>query len=33
MDDHALLTLAADLAEQAGTAILAVRARGFAVER
>ena len=33
MDDHALLTLAAGLAEQAGAAILAVRARGFAVER
>ena len=33
MDDHALLALAARLAEQAGAAILAVRARGFAVER
>jgi 3'(2'), 5'-bisphosphate nucleotidase len=33
MDDRALLTLAADLAEQAGAAILTVRARGFAVER
>ncbi len=33
MDDQALLTLAAGLAEQAGAAILAVRARGFAVER
>lgn len=33
MDDHALLALAVRLAEQAGAAILAVRARGFAVER
>jgi len=33
MDDQALLALAARLAEQAGVAILAVRARGFAVER
>jgi 3'(2'), 5'-bisphosphate nucleotidase len=33
MDDHALLSLAIRLAEQAGAAILAVRARGFAVER
>ena len=33
MDDQALLALAAQLAEQAGAAILAVRARGFAVER
>jgi 3'(2'), 5'-bisphosphate nucleotidase len=33
MDDHALLALAVRLAEQAGSAILAVRARGFAVER
>jgi 3'(2'), 5'-bisphosphate nucleotidase len=33
MDDHALLALAARLAEQAGAAILAIRARGFAVER
>ncbi len=33
MDDHALLALAARLAEQAGAAILAVRGRGFAVER
>jgi 3'(2'), 5'-bisphosphate nucleotidase len=32
MDDQALLALAARLAEQAGAAILAVRARGFAVE-
>jgi len=29
MDDAALLTLAADLAKQAGAAILAIRARGF----
>ena len=29
MDDHALLSLAADLARQAGATILAVRARGF----
>jgi len=33
MDDHALLALAVRLAEQAGAAILAVRARGFAVEQ
>ena len=33
MDDTALLALAADLAARAGEAILAVRARGFAVER
>jgi 3'(2'), 5'-bisphosphate nucleotidase len=33
MDDRALLSLAVGLAEQAGAAILAVRARGFAVER
>ena len=33
MDDNALLALAVRLAEQAGAAILAVRARGFAVER
>jgi len=33
MDDDALLRLAADLARQAGAAILAVRARGFDVER
>jgi 3'(2'), 5'-bisphosphate nucleotidase len=33
MDDRALLTLAAELAEQAGAAILTIRARGFAVER
>jgi len=33
MNDSALLALAADLALQAGAAILAVRARGFAVER
>ncbi len=33
MDDRALLALAARLAEQAGAAILAVRAEGFAVER
>jgi 3'(2'), 5'-bisphosphate nucleotidase len=33
MDDHALLDLAARLAEQAGAAILEVRAHGFAVER
>jgi len=33
MDDIALLALAADLAARAGEAILAVRARGFAVER
>ena len=33
MDDPDLLALAARLAEQAGAAILAVRARGFAVER
>ena len=31
MDDNALLSLAADLARQAGAAILAVRARGFDV--
>lgn len=31
-DDTALLALAADLAEQAGAAILRIRARGFAVE-
>ena len=29
MDDAALLNLAADLAKQAGAAILAIRARGF----
>ena len=29
MDDTALLTLAADLAQRAGTVILAIRARGF----
>ncbi len=33
MDDPALLALAAHLAEQAGAAILAVRARGFEVEQ
>jgi len=33
MDDPALLALAAGLAEQAGAAIMDVRARGFAVER
>lgn len=33
MDDTALLALAARLAEQAGAAILQVRARGFAVEQ
>ena len=33
MDDLALLELAANLAARAGAAILAVRARGFAVER
>ncbi len=33
MDDQALLALAVRLAEQAGAAILAVRARGFAVEQ
>ena len=33
MDDDALLHLAADLAERAGTLILAVRARGFATLR
>lgn len=33
MDDPALLALAARLAEQAGAAILAVRASGFAVEQ
>jgi 3'(2'), 5'-bisphosphate nucleotidase len=33
MHDHALLALASGLAEQAGAAILEVRARGFAVER
>jgi 3'(2'), 5'-bisphosphate nucleotidase len=33
MDDAALLALAADLALQAGAAILDVRSRGFAVER
>jgi 3'(2'), 5'-bisphosphate nucleotidase len=33
MDDAALLALAADLAQQAGAAILAIRTRGFAVER
>ncbi|OJW28298.1 MAG: 3'(2'),5'-bisphosphate nucleotidase [Rhodospirillales bacterium 69-11] len=33
MDDDALLALAADLAEKAGAAILAIRARGFDVQR
>ena len=33
MDDTALLALAADLALRAGAAILAIRARGFTVER
>src|SRR5277367_3146796 len=33
MDDAALIALAADLAEQAGRAIMAIRARGFDVER
>ena len=33
MTDDALLELAASLATRAGAAILAVRARGFAVER
>jgi 3'(2'), 5'-bisphosphate nucleotidase len=33
MNDHALLALAVRLAEQAGAAILDVRARGFAVKR
>jgi 3'(2'), 5'-bisphosphate nucleotidase len=33
MEDQALLALAARLSEQAGAAILAVRAHGFAVER
>lgn len=33
MDDAALLTLATGLAERAGAAILAIRARGFEVER
>jgi 3'(2'), 5'-bisphosphate nucleotidase len=33
MDDTALLSLAADLARQAGATILAVRARGFGTER
>ncbi len=32
-DDAALLALAADLAERAGTVILDIRARGFAVDR
>ncbi len=32
MNDAALLSLAADLARRAGAAILAIRARGFAVE-
>lgn len=33
MDDHALLDLAARLTDQAGAAIMAIRATGFAVER
>jgi len=33
MDDHALLALAVRLATQAGAAILAARARGFAIAR
>ncbi len=33
MDDQALLALSVGLAEQAGAAILAIRARGFAVTR
>lgn len=33
MDDDALLALAADLAQKAGAAILAIRARGFDVQR
>ena len=33
MDDDALLALAADLTERAGAAIMAVRARGFDVQR
>lgn len=33
MDDQALLDFAADLAEKAGAAICAIRARGFAVQR
>ena len=33
MDDSLLLTLAADLARQAGATILAIRARGFDTER
>ena len=33
MNDTALLALAADLAQQAGAVILAVRARGFETRR